>query len=373
MTKLETIPVDHPGEYLREEMEERGWNQKDLAYILGVTDQSVNQLVNCRKGISPDMAKMLGEAFDVSAELFINLQSAYDLYKARKPEGGISKRASVLEHYPLRDMIKRGWLEDTEPALLETQMMRFFDVKDFSEVPHIAHAARKTHPLDDIPAPQLAWLFRVKQISEEIAVPAYSRAKLLDAVENLKQYLLSPTDIRHVPRILTEAGVRFSIVEGLPKGKIHGVSFWINKKSPVISMTTLRNCLDNFWFVLRHEIEHILNEDGKDGRPIIDTDERMVGDQIAEEEKLANAAAAEFCVPQMQMESFFDRKNPFFSEKSVLAFSSRMQVHPAIVVGQIQHRTENYGFLRRHQVSIREHIMPYAPTDGWGEIIPIQL
>lgn len=74
--------VRHPGEIIREELEARGWMQRDLAFVLGIPEQAVNMIISGKRGISPEMAKQLGEAFDVLAEFFMNLQRTYDLSKA---------------------------------------------------------------------------------------------------------------------------------------------------------------------------------------------------------------------------------------------------------------------------------------------------
>ncbi len=69
--------IMHPGAYIKEEMEERDWSQRDLAFILGCSEQAINPILNGKRGISPEMAKALGDAFDVPAEFFANLQQAY--------------------------------------------------------------------------------------------------------------------------------------------------------------------------------------------------------------------------------------------------------------------------------------------------------
>jgi HTH-type transcriptional regulator / antitoxin HigA len=74
-SRLTDIP--HPGEFIREELDVRGWSQRDLAYILNIPEQAVNLIVSGKRGLSPDMAEALGRAFDVSAEYFANLQNAY--------------------------------------------------------------------------------------------------------------------------------------------------------------------------------------------------------------------------------------------------------------------------------------------------------
>ena len=71
--------VMHPGFYLKEEMDERGWSQRDLAFILGVPEQSINLILAEKRGISPDMAQALGVAFNVNPDLFANLQKDYEM------------------------------------------------------------------------------------------------------------------------------------------------------------------------------------------------------------------------------------------------------------------------------------------------------
>ena len=54
------------------------------ADILGVSRQTLNDLVHCRRGISPEMAIRLDMAFGGSADTWVRLQAAYDLAQARK-------------------------------------------------------------------------------------------------------------------------------------------------------------------------------------------------------------------------------------------------------------------------------------------------
>lgn len=89
--------VYHPGYFVREELKTRGWSQSDLAWVIGCPAQSINLLVNEKKGISPCMAKSLGAALSVRPELFTKLQQSYELYRAKKPCFEISKRAQLKQ------------------------------------------------------------------------------------------------------------------------------------------------------------------------------------------------------------------------------------------------------------------------------------
>lgn len=359
--------VPHPGFYIREELEAREWTQRDLAYILGTPEQAVNMIIAGKRGVSPEMAKALGEAFDVNPDLFANLQRAYDMARARDPDPSVGRRARLQSAYPVREMIKRGWLQDTDAAMLEVQMAQFFEVANANNVPHVQHAARKSSYYDDTPPAQLAWLFRVRQIAKTIPVGRYSEKMLREALPRLRAMLINPEETRNVPGILSECGIRLVIVECLPNAKIDGVCFWLDKHSPVIGLSMRFDRVDNFWFVLRHEIEHVLRRDGQSKEIIdVDIDSEQSGSGLPPEEIAANAAAADFCVPKPEMDLFIARKAPFFAERDVIGFARRLNVHPGLVVGQIQKRTQRWDFLRRHLVKIRAYVLPAAIVDGWG-------
>jgi HTH-type transcriptional regulator / antitoxin HigA len=364
-----------PGHFIREELEARDWTQRDLAYILNVPEQAVNLILSGKRGISPEMAKALGKAFDVAPEFFLNLQNACDLARARDPDIGVERRARLQAHYPIREMIKRGWLEDTDAVMLEVQVAKFFEVNSVDEVPHLTYAPKKTH-YNVLSATQLAWLFRVRQIANAIAGPKYSERSLRSALPRLRQLLADPEETRHVPRILMDCGVRFVLVEPLPQGKIDGVCFWLSDGSPVIGMSMRVDRIDNFWFVLRHEIEHVLQEDGRE-EEVIDMELKgpRIGDNsLPMSERTADEAAAEFCIPQDRIEDFIARKSPFFSERDILGFARVIQVHPGIVVGQIQNRTGRWELLRRYLVKIREFVLlGGANFDGWGQVAPVSI
>jgi HTH-type transcriptional regulator/antitoxin HigA len=375
-TNIMTNSVPHPGEYILEEIQARSWSQRDLSYILGCPEQSINVIISGKRGISPEMAKALGNAFDVPAEFFANLQKSFDLSRARDPDPGVSRRAKLQSIYPVREMIKRGWIEDAKPDMLEAQMARFFQVNSARDIPYIAHAAKKSsYEKKDIPPVQLAWLFRIKQIANSISAPKYSEKALREAISRLQNIMIAPEEISQVPQILKECGVRYVIVEALPHGKIDGVCFWLDKNSPVIGMSIRYDRIDNFWFVLRHEIEHILQKHAQESEIIDDLEgeKATFSDSLPEEERIANQAAAEFCAPKQELDSFIARKNPFFSEKDVLGFARKLQIHPGIIVGQIQFCLNRYDLLKKYLIKIRHHILASANADGWGHITTLNL
>ena len=81
----------HPGEIIREDyLRPSGLTVTDAARILGVTRQTLNNLVNGKSGISAEMAIRPDKPFGGGAETWLRLQMAYDLAQARHREGGIN-------------------------------------------------------------------------------------------------------------------------------------------------------------------------------------------------------------------------------------------------------------------------------------------
>jgi len=382
MTNIATQSlVDHPGTFILEEIEAREWTQADLAYILNMVPQQLNKILKGKGNITPEFALALGDAFDMPAEFFSNLQKLYDLSHAQKPDVGVKKRAAWANEFPIRKMIDRGFIEDTDPALLDAQMLRFFGKNNIEDVPFVGsgevyqHAARKAD-YSETTASQYVWLHRVIKIAESIEAPLYQESLLREALPEIRKHMLSKEDLGQIPIILIKCGVRFVLVESLPNAKIDGVCIWLDQQ-PVIGMTTLHDRMDNFCFVIRHEIEHILNQDGKQGgfTPIDSQDGSLDNENlnIPNEERLANNAAAEFLIPQDKLDSFIKRKSPFISERDVLAFAARNEIHPAIVIGQIQNRTKKWAWLRKYLKSIRGNLEEWEHIDGWGRIAPVDL
>ena len=87
----------HPGDILRELcIEPLGLTVTGAAEALGVSRKTLSAILNCRAGISPEMAIRLAKAFDTTAESWLNQQMHYDLSQAHKVIGNVKvKRLSA--------------------------------------------------------------------------------------------------------------------------------------------------------------------------------------------------------------------------------------------------------------------------------------
>lgn len=78
----------HPGEFLREDfMPEMGFSVAALAKRLGVSRQTVNDIVREKRGLSPEMCLRLGRLFGTTPQFWMNMQAKVDLWDSMALHG----------------------------------------------------------------------------------------------------------------------------------------------------------------------------------------------------------------------------------------------------------------------------------------------
>ena len=89
----------HPGKHIRHDcIEPLGLTITDAAKRLGVTRQALNNLVNGKAGISPEMAIRLAKAFGGSPDVWLGMQMNYDLAEASKNADRIKVQRIITSH-----------------------------------------------------------------------------------------------------------------------------------------------------------------------------------------------------------------------------------------------------------------------------------
>ena len=368
-----------PGEFIKDELEERGWTQEDLADILGRDLRLVNEVITGKRGVTPETAKGLGEAFGTTAEFWMNLEAAYRISLVHTSDSPVARRAAIYARAPVRIMIKRHWIEPSDNiGVLERRLLNFFQMKSLDEVPRFWAAARKSTTYEVHTPAQNAWLFRARHLALAVNAVPFTETRFGQGLDRLRALLPSPEEILHLPHIMAESGIRFLIVEPLPQTRIDGACFWLDSKSPVVVLSLRFDRIDWFWYTLMHELGHVKNKDGINKNMPLDTD--LVGEQAQalddkpEFEKAADIFAAESLIPQVKLNDFIVSIRPLYSKKRIAGFATLIGVHPGIVVGQLQHRKEiSYAQNRNMLAKVRQIITGATLTDGWGYSRPSSL
>jgi HTH-type transcriptional regulator/antitoxin HigA len=354
ITPAEVFP---PGETIRQEMEDRGWSQADLAAILRRPVQAVNEILSGKKAVTPETAKALGAAFGVSPEFWLKLEGMYRLSLVGDSSEDVARRARLYQFVPVREVAKRGWISWSDDLnTLENEVHSFLEMTTGVEKPAPRFAARKSDSYESHTPAQIAWYYRCRHIAktQEAAVP-YRRDSLVQVAESFRRLSLSDSSIAKVPGTLAMLGVRMVALEHLPGSKIDGMAFWLDERSPVVAVTTRLDRVDNFFQALMHEIVHVL--EGPEADEHCDIDLMGSGEKPLRERE-ADRMAAEWLIPPALLAKFIADRKSSFTQAAIVSFASRVGVHPGIVVGQLQHRKAiDWSYHRKFLTKIR-HLLP---------------
>ncbi len=94
----------HPGEMLLEEfLKPLGLTQRELAQMICVPYQRVNEIINGRRGITPSTALRLAKVFGVSDDFWMNIQLRWDLFFVKQAEAEVLDRIQPLKRAVVKE------------------------------------------------------------------------------------------------------------------------------------------------------------------------------------------------------------------------------------------------------------------------------
>ena len=367
MTAYRIASVVPPGSHLRREIEARGWSQSDLAEILDRPIQAVNQILKGKKAITSTTAQELEDATTILAETWLNLESQYRLSLEARPDDSVAQRAELFSRAPVADIRRRGWVRDTRNiAELKQDVMQLLRIQSLAVPPQLRFAARKSTEYSKVLPEQEAWYCRAFQIASSMRdVPRFSNKRFKASLGELRLLGKSPKSVRLLPEALRKLGIRFLVVEHLPRTKIDGATFWLSESQPVVVLSLRYARIDHFLFTLFHELIHVRDQDA------LSLDNEIMqatnDSDLPECEKRANIEAGSLLVPPSELDHFLARRHGGASKSEIVQFASSIHIHPGVVLGQLQHRgIVGWSACRELLVPVRDSIIKKAVTDGWG-------
>ena len=347
-TQLKPARAVKPGDILREELEERGWTQKDFANIIGRSPQVVNEIVGGKKSITPETAAQFAAALGMSAELWLNLESVYQLSRVSSDSSldEVTRTALLYEAAPVKELITRGWISGKDDAgELQQELLAFLGLADLSQVDQLAARFRLSGARTPEDTALISWLRRAEILAYRRNARPYEPDALRRAASDLRCLSLRRDQMAAVSKRVAELGVRLVIVPHLSKTYVDGAAFWLDASSPVVALSVRYNRIDNFWFTLMHELAHIVLHADSDRKAFVDKNLQGIAQDKHEAE--ANAKAGEWLVSPEEYAEFDARRKGYYSGMAIRAFADELGIHSAILVGRIHHATGNYRLMRR--------------------------
>lgn len=346
MEKMNGLSLDfiiHPGETIKEFLEERNMNQEELAIRTGFTPKHVSEVVNGKKDISAAFAKSLEYVFGAPMSFWINLQGIYDREILEYKEQQEIDETEIQIAKKLKEVIKYaeelnliGKIKNVTSQIME--LRNICNVKNLNYIQLLYSnkvAFRKSQVVDTDIFVLYAWLRICELYSQTQSVENfYDEELLISSIPEIKKCMFLEKDkaMLKLQSIFLKCGIIFQVVKNLKGAPVQGFIKKYNGRI-ILTMTTRRKFADEFWFTLFHEIGHLLNGDVGDIQ-FVDYQETK-----SQMETLADEFASDTLINDEEYQKFISGN---VDENKIKRFAKTQNVEPFIVVGRLQKDNNNY-------------------------------
>ena len=341
-----------PVEAIKFYMAEHGLKQRDLVPMIG-SRSKVSEVLSGARSLTMPMARALHQHLGIPADVLL-----------KEPTVRISAAQGEIDwrRFPLREMANRGWIEKRSNLRehaedLVTELMRKAGCTQATTALYRKTDHNRANAKTD-PYALKAWCWQVlAQANEKDLSVDYRQsgngAELLNEVARLSPAIDGP---RRAVDFLAKQGIAVEIVPHLPRTHLDGAAMKSEDGRPVIGLTIRYDRIDNFWWVLMHELAHVVQH-------LPETDETFIDDLslvVTEaRESDADKFAYECLIPGDIWKASGVLENP--SPIAVISLAQEAGVHPAIVAGRVRKELGDYrrlsqlvgtGEIRRQFLSI---------------------
>ena len=314
-------------------MQHKGLTQRDLEPMIG-SRSKVSEVLSGTRSLTMPMARALHRHLDIPAEALL-MEPAVRV---------VTDRADELEwkRFPLRQMARRGWIEADGDLTEKAEELVKDLMKKAGGIQHVTALYRKNDhnranaKTDPYALNAWCWQVLAQANSYDWELP-YLRPR--DTRQFMREVakLSPPADgPRRAVEFLRDRGIAVEIVPHLPRTHLDGAAMKSKDGRPVIGLTLRYDRIDNFWWVLMHELAHALSH--LDDRPAFIDDLKLDGNDSRERE--ADQLAQDALIPTEAWEAsdLTERLSPM----SVLDLAQDVGIHPAIVAGRARHAQGEY-------------------------------
>jgi len=321
----------------------RGLSQTDLAERLKMKPQQV-QRYEATNYMSASLARLI----EVSGVLDVKISESFETTHD-ETSGAIfvwnDPNDVSWSRLPIKEMVKRKWL-DVKPQQSPVEAVRDFFVH--AAGPQFATALhRKKVRAGNVPNEfaLLAWQARVlylaHQLHERNAIKPFElNDTWLSELSRLTRRKDGPRQARD---LLAERGIALVIERHLPGTYLDGAAMLSAFSRPVVALTLRYDRLDNFWFVLFHELAHVFLHLMQGLR--FDFFDEEEGDKTDRIEQEADTFALNTLIPESAWEQCLSRF--VLTEEAVVTDAENLGIDASIIAGRIRKERNDYTLLIR--------------------------
>lgn len=318
-----------PGATIKEQLLDRGMNQKEFAARMDMSEKHISKLINGEVQLTPETAIRLEIVLGVPAKFWNNLEAIYreKIIKA-KAENSLDADLELAKRFPYSEMAKYGWIPRTRESKEKViNLRKYFEVVELSllESDQITRiACRRLAITEKSDLALLAWAQEAKIKAREIKTAPINIKRLISSMPEIrKMTVLKPKEFSpKIRKCLADCGIALVFLPHLNGSFLQGASF-VDGNKIVVGLTARGRDADKFWFSLFHELAHIAL--GHVGQPAGTSED---------DEKAADKWSGNILIPYDEFESF--RMDRDYSEMRVLQFAKALGIAPGIIVGRMQ-------------------------------------
>ncbi len=336
--RIELEALD-PVEAIKFRMEQMDLMPRDLVPLIG-SRSKVSEVLSRKRPLTLSMVRALHKGLGIPAKALLQEQFLFDL----------GEEAIEWDRFPIREMVARGWIKEKVADVRRQArdvMHRFFAPLGKNWVPialykqmHYVRSARQM----DLYA-LAAWNARV--CIRALEVPPSVRFEpsmpTLEFMHELAHLSTLSDGPRHAIEYLDKIGISLVVEAHLPETYIDGAAILAAPDRPVAALTIRHDRVDNFWFVLMHELAHISLHLGKEISSFYD--DLDVGDQGDDREREADHLAGEALIPETEWKKSPARR--LRTPDAAQHLANQLRIHPAIVAGRIRHHYKSFRVLNQ--------------------------
>ena len=331
------LQTPDPIEAVKFRMEQMGLTARDLVPLIG-SRSKVSEILSRKRPLSLAMVRALHKGLGIPAKSLLREQSLLDA----------DEKDIEWDRFPLKEMIRRGWIKAGGTSRSPRDLIgEFFAPLGRNWTPSVLYKrgryVRSARQMD--PYALAAWNARVclRVLNSPLKAQYDREALTLDFMHELAHLSTLIDGPKQACEYLRAVGIPVIVEPHLPDTFLDGAAILVEPGRPAIGLTIRYDRLDNFWFVLMHEVIHVAKHLTEESTAFFD--DLDIDDMSNPQEQEADRLAGEVLIPELEW-NVSPAKN-LRTQEAADHLARRLRIHPAIVAGKIRHHYKSFRVLNR--------------------------
>lgn len=318
-------------------MEQQNLNQRDLVPYIG-TRSRVSEVLARKRPLTLPMIRALHFGLGIPAPALL-----------REPVVSEPSGAALdWKRFPIRAMIRRGWIQTTDLAaridpepLIRKFISQLGPLSGLLTAYRRSEHVRSARSMDEYAL--LAWTVQIASKALSLSdVSEYQPGTVtIDFMRSVARLSVLENGPVLAQEFLRKHGIALWIEPHLERTYLDGAAVLLRLDRPIIGLTIRYDRIDNFWFTLMHELAHVGCH--FDAGVTVFYDDLDVNAQQDSREAEADQVAGEALIPSEAWIKSPASKLP--TPEAVSHLARQLSIHPAIVAGRIRHEKKRYRLL----------------------------